>query len=379
MHCNDPGAVPGWAAIVLAVPLALLIAAASAVQADEVQADEVVEEAVRLILRHHLLQPDPASLDRESPAALLASLRRIDPAAQWWPPDAASANREWTGAGVVGIGASVIDDGSRIVLVPQPGGALASHGVSRPVRLTALRGYPVSRLDLEKVQEILGDEAIDPVEVSAQDLAGGPPISLSLKRGSYEPVSAELIGDYALPILRIHRFIKGVTLPQLRLALQPVLATGQPIVLDLRYSAGGDLFEALDSASLLLPPGLKLATLEDAAGRRTVFQSVDKRIDKEAAGKIFILVGQGTISAAETFAAALQNHAHARLIGTPTFGKCLAQSAFPLIDGSVIVLSTGRLMTASDWYCDGKGLAPDIPVDRAEADDTDALLARYVR
>jgi carboxyl-terminal processing protease len=359
---------------ILAAPLALLIAATPA------RADEVVEEAVKLILRHHLLHPDPASLARESPAALLASLRRIDPAAQWWPPDTASANREWTGADVVGIGASVIDDGSRILLVPQPGGALARHGVSRPVRLTALRGRPVDRLDLEKVQQILGDPVNDPVEVSAEDLVGGPPIDLVLERSSYDPVSAERIDAYGLPILRIHRFIKGVTLPQLRVALQPILATGQPIVLDLRYSTGGDLFEALDSASLFLPPGLKLATLEDATGRRTVFQSVDKRVDgDDAARKIFVLVGQGTISAAETFAAALQHYAHARLIGMPTFGKCLAQSAFPLIDGSVIVLSTGRILNASDWYCAGKGLAPDIRVDRAEADDTDALIARYVR
>jgi len=363
---------------ILAAPLALLIAATPA------RADEIVEEAVRLILRHHLLHPDPASLARGSPAALLASLRRIDPAAQWWPPDTASGNREWTGADVVGIGASVIDDGSRILLVPQPGGALARHGVSQPVRLTALRGQSVDRLDLEKVQQILGDPANDPVEVSAEDLAGGPPIDLALKRSSYDPVSAERIDAYAVPVLRIHRFVKGVTLPQLRLALQPVLAARQPIVLDLRYSTGGDLFEALDSASLFLPPGLKLATLEDAMGRRTVFQSVDKQADKRidgdaTAGKIFILVGQGTISAAETFAAALQHHAHARVIGTPTFGKCLAQSTFPLIDGSVIVLSTGRILTASDWYCDGKGLPPDIRVDRAEADDTDALIARYVR
>jgi carboxyl-terminal processing protease len=354
------------------VPLALLAATGTA------RADNVIDEAVRLINQHHLLHPDPASLDRDTRAGLLASLHRIDAGAQWWPPEMASAIKDWTGQDVVGIGASVIDDGSRILFVPLPGGSMAHEGFDRPVRLVSLQGRAADKLDLESVQQVLGDPANVRIEVMVDGLAGEPPAHLVLERRPYDPVSAERIDHYARPIVRIHRFIKDLTSSQLRSAVLPMLKAGQPIILDLRYSTGGDLYEALNSASLFLPPGLKLATLENDTGRRTVFHSVDTDTGATS-GNIFILVSRGTISAAEVFAAALHHHAQARLIGTPTYGKCIAQSAFPLIDGSVLVLSTERIRTATDWYCDGKGLDPDIRVDPAASDDTDALIARYVR
>ena len=339
--------------------------------------DEVVEQALRIIRLHDMMHPDPKSLAQESPAALLASLRRTDPAAQWWSADVASANQQWTGEGIVGIGASVIADGSRILFVPLPGGALTRAGIAQPVRVLALAGQAADPLGLDRVQQMLGDPARDTIEATVQDLTDGPVLRLVLKRSTYEAVAAERIDTREGPILRIHRFVKGLTLRQFRQLLEPAVASGLPIVVDLRYSVGGDLFEALDTASLFLPPGLKLATLEEPNGRRTVLKSVNGAVVPNA--PVTILVGPGTISASEAFAAALHDRGKARLIGTPTFGKCLAQSAFNLVDGSVLVVSTGRLLTPLDWYCDGKGLEPDIRVDQAEADNTDALLARVTR
>jgi carboxyl-terminal processing protease len=352
----------------------LLVALALALAAPVARADEVVDEAARIILRHALMHPDPALLDRTTRAALLASLQRIDPAAQWWPPAVAAGNRDWTGKQVVGYGVSVIDDGHRILFVPLPGGALARAGISRPVRLLTLAGQPAGALSLEAVEGMLADPAHDTAVVSLQDLDGSHPVHLVLKRALYDAVPVERIDAHGVPVLRIHRFVKGLTLRQVRQAVQPILAAGQPLILDLRYCAGGDLFEALDTASLFLPPGLPLAVLVDATGRRTVLKSVNNRIVSTAS--IGILIGSGTVSAAEIFAAALRDQAKARLIGAPTFGKCLAQSTFPLIDGSVLVLSTERILTAAGWYCDGHGLTPDVP---APADDTEALLARLER
>lgn len=338
------------------------------------RADAVIDEAARVIARHHLMRSDPASLPRDTRAGLLASLRRVDPAAQWWQPNVAAANRAWTGEGVSGIGVSVVEDGDRVLFVPLPGGALARHGFGRPVRLLALAGQAVERLGSDGVQRILGDPAHDPVQVRIEGLEGGPPAALALRRAPYTAASVERIEVYGAPVLRVHRFVKGLTLRQFRHALQPIVAAGRPVVLDLRYCTGGDLFEALDTASLFLPPGVPLATLEDGAGRRVAFRSVGDGAVR--AGRVAVLVGAATVSASEVVAAVLREQAGARLIGRPTFGKCLAQSAFPLTDGSVLLISTGRVLTGRGPSCDGRGLDPDILVDRAEADDTAALLAR---
>jgi len=58
-----------------------------------------------------------------------------------------------------------------------------------------------------------------------------------------------------------------------------------------------------------------------------------------------VLVNDGTASAAELLAGALQDHDRALLVGTPTFGKSLIMRGFPLADGSVILLVVGRLRT----------------------------------
>jgi carboxyl-terminal processing protease len=339
--------------------------------------DDIVQQAMRIIRQHELMHPDPASLAQGSPEALLISLQRVDPAAQWWSPNVASANRDWTGESIVGIGASVISDGSRVLFLPLPDGPLTRAGITQPVQVVALDGQSADRLSLESVQQVLGDPAIDPVGVTVQDLISAPAIHLVLKRGTYEAVSAERIDTHRGPLLRVHRFVKGLTRRQFREALDPILSASQPVVVDLRYSVGGDLYEALDTASLFLAPGLKLATLQDATGRRTELKSVGSGPIGD--GLITILVGPATISASEVFAAALRDNGKARLIGTPTFGKCLAQSSFRMIDGSVLVVSTGRILSPLDWYCDGKGLLPDIQIDRANADNTDALMARIVR
>lgn len=379
MRCGEPPAAAAPRAPASAVgrrTLAVLAALspAFAVAAAPARADEAMDEAARVIARHHLMRPDPASLAQDTRAALLASLRRIDPAAQWWQPDVASANRGWTGESIVGIGVSVIQDGDRVLLVPLPDGALARQGFRRPVRLLALAGQAVERLGPDEAQRILGDPAHDPVQVRIEGLEGGPPATLALRRAPYTAASAERIDAYGAPILRVHRFVKGSTLRQFRQALQPVLAAGRPVVLDLRFCPGGELFEALDVASLFLPPGVPLATLEDGAGRRIALRSAGT--GAPPAGRIAILVGPATASASEILAAVLREQAGARLIGRPTFGKCLAQSAFPLADGSVLVISTGRVLTGRGLSCEGQGLRPDVLVDREEADNTAALLAR---
>jgi carboxyl-terminal processing protease len=359
------------AMVVLLFPLTLMTTIVGA------RSDEVTDEAVRIISEHHLLRPDPKSLTQDTRGTLLASLQRIDPAAQWWSTEVATANREWTGTEIVGIGASVIDDGQRILFIPLPGGPLTRSGIIRPVRLLALAGFPVTRLDLEHVQQMVGDPTHDPIEVDVQDLATGNVIHLLLKRSSYNAVSAERIEVRGKTVLRIHRFVKGLTLRQFRAALTLVVAEARPLVLDLRYSAGGDLFEALNVASLFVEPGMKLATLEDASGRSTEIKSVGS--GPIVTRQTTILVGPATVSASEVFAAALRDKAKASLIGTPTFGKCLVQSAFRLVDGSVLVISTGRVLTSSGWYCNGKGLLPDIQVGQAEDDDTDTLISRFIQ
>jgi len=118
------------------------------------------------------------------------------------------------------------------------------------------------------------------------------------------------------------------------------------LVLDLRDNGGGMVDEATRVASEFLPAG---ATVYVSEGRKAeVRDSVVVRRSfwrRERQYPIVVMVNEGTASASELVAGALQDHDRALIVGRPTFGKSLLMSGFPLSDGSIIMLTIGHIKT----------------------------------
>lgn len=118
------------------------------------------------------------------------------------------------------------------------------------------------------------------------------------------------------------------------------------LVLDLRDNGGGSVAEAAQVAGEFLPAGTVVYTSE---GRK---EDVAKTVKVERSSfrserryPIVLLVNDGTASASELVAGALQDHDRALVVGRTTFGKSLIMRGFPLTDGSVIMLVVGHLKT----------------------------------
>lgn len=131
------------------------------------------------------------------------------------------------------------------------------------------------------------------------------------------------------------------------------------LVIDLRDCAGGLLKASIESADLFLDAGV-VVRLES---RKT---PVEKHFSKHGqlieGTPIAILVNRGTASAAELFAAAMQDRGRAKIFGERTFGKGSVQGLFPLPNGGAIKLTTARFIRVN-----GKPL--DKPVDASPDDD----------
>lgn len=128
------------------------------------------------------------------------------------------------------------------------------------------------------------------------------------------------------------------------------------IILDLRNNYGGLLQEAVDVASEFLDDGVVLYE---------VSKEGDRTFDAEAGGSavgwpVVVLVNQGTASASELLAGALQDRVGATLIGQTTFGKGTIQQIFQLSDGSSIHVTSAEWFTPDNNALDGVGLMPDI-------------------
>jgi len=126
------------------------------------------------------------------------------------------------------------------------------------------------------------------------------------------------------------------------------------IILDLRNNPGGQMNCANLIASKITGGGL-FASLQERGHSRNITAEKTTGIHIPVA----VLVNGGTASVAELVAGDLRENSSAILVGSKTFGDGVAQTPLTLKDGSVAVLTTGRMMTSKGFDFNGKGLTPD--------------------
>lgn len=333
------------------VPLLALLLVAPA--AGQVPLGEVREA----LARHAVSRPSPAALASLDTADLPAQLRAIDPFARL--VDAADYARERAGsAGAVGIGAALGRWNGYYVLSPYADGPLAAAGVGGPVRLWRIDGVDVATLSLADIAARLRGDVGTPVHLDLESPGQRREVHLLREPFRSSPVEPATIGDRR--VVRVRDFATRTTRTYLEVVLKDLVARGDAVMVDLRDSPGGDLFEALDAAALFVPPGAVLASTRDAEGAVKVYESPPGK--KLRPPSLVLWVGPGTASAAEIFAGILQRHGLARLVGARTFGKCSTQTDVALSDGSVLRLTNREVLLPDGQGCSGTGLSPDVAV-----------------
>ena len=132
------------------------------------------------------------------------------------------------------------------------------------------------------------------------------------------------------------------------------------LVLDLRNDPGGLLIQAIEVSDMFLKTGVIVSTRGRTKTMET--KAIAKNDGNEINCPIVILVNEGTASAAEIVAGALQDSGRALIIGTKTFGKASVQTVIPLEDGSALKLTTARYYTPKGRSIQAEGIKPDVIV-----------------
>jgi len=132
------------------------------------------------------------------------------------------------------------------------------------------------------------------------------------------------------------------------------------LVLDLRDNPGGLLDQAVKVANVWLTDGLVVYTKGRAEDQRQEFRATDE--GNEPTYPIAVLVNEGTASASEIVAGALQDQHRALVIGEKTFGKGSVQTVYPLQDGAGLRLTTALYYTPAGRSIQEVGITPDIAV-----------------
>ena len=139
------------------------------------------------------------------------------------------------------------------------------------------------------------------------------------------------------------------------------------IILDLRNNARGSMEGAVRSASLFLGNQQVLTAKGRAPKTEQSFTGKDRDLVFKTLPPMVVLVDQGTARAAEIMAAALRDQGRATLLGVKTLGLCGLTKAFPLEDGSALLMTVAQCYSPKGDKIQGKGLEPEVPGQKPQA------------
>ena len=271
----------------------------------------------------------------------------------------------------VGIGVTVSyerEEGLEIQAVTASGPAEAA-GLQEGELITAVDGTSLAgEARYEGANLIQGEEGTSvTLEITGTD---GSVRTVEVERASIDtdPVESEMLeGDVGYVRLLNFYDNSAQRLEEAVTALQEQGA--QALVFDMRDNGGGYLHELTDMLDFLLPEG-PIFISRDRAGNEEITTSDASCVDLPMA----VLVNADTYSAAEFFAAELQEQGVAVIVGEPTSGKGYSQQTFTLPHGGAVAISTGAYFTGSGTSLIGTGLTLDAEVYNTE-DGEDAQLA----
>lgn len=144
------------------------------------------------------------------------------------------------------------------------------------------------------------------------------------------------------------------------------------LILDVRNDPGGLLDQSIKVSGLFLGPELVVETKGRIPDQNVTYKS-DVQMVLPATCPIVVLVNEGSASASEIVAGALQDHKRAMVVGAQSFGKGSVQTILPMPDGSGLRLTTARFYTPSGKSIQADGITPDIIVPSRLPPDVEIL------
>ncbi|MDR1425846.1 MAG: S41 family peptidase [Rickettsiales bacterium] len=142
-------------------------------------------------------------------------------------------------------------------------------------------------------------------------------------------------------------------------------AAPRGVILDLRNNPGGLLDQAIKVSELFLEKNVVIVSIK---GRNDVSLDVCKSSAEKVlidVSPVVVLVNEGSASASEIVAGALQDHKRGLIMGTKTFGKASVQNVFPLANGGALKMTIARYYTPSGRSIQVDGIEPDVLVGEA--------------
>ncbi|WP_261842103.1 S41 family peptidase [Aliamphritea ceti] len=298
--------------------------------------------------------------------AIRGMLAGLDPHSTYLEPSAFSELQTHTSGEFGGLGIEVgMEDGFVRVITPIDDTPAQKAGVKAGDLIIKLGDQAVQGMDLNDAVELMRGPAGSELVLTIVREGEDKPLEITVVRDVIRVASVkQRVLDDGIGYLRITQFQVN-TGNDLKRAMgkleEATELTG--LVLDLRNNPGGVLRAAVDVSDAFMDEGLIVYTKGRKANSELQYKATSERLTDIP---LVVLINQGSASASEIVAGALQDQGRAVIMGVDSFGKGSVQTVLPLTKERALKLTTARYFTPSGRSIQAQGIKPDIYVAEAE-------------
>ncbi|MCK5710332.1 MAG: S41 family peptidase, partial [Deltaproteobacteria bacterium] len=304
--------------------------------------------------------------------AIEGMLRGLDPYSAYLSPERYRDLEIGTSGEFGGVGMEVTTkNGLLEVITPIEGGPAEKAGIKPKDLIIEIEGKTTKDMVVQEAVNLLRGPKGSPVNITIEREGEPNPIKITLIRDkiTIKSVKQKLL-DNQIGYIKLSQFQEESS-QELRTALLELESQNgkdlRGVILDLRNNPGGLLGEAIEVVDEFMDQGLIVSVRGRSEDQtREFYATKDGNFQQYP---IVVIVNEGSASASEVVAEALQDSKRATILGTNTFGKGSVQTIIRLEDGSGLKLTTAKFYAPSGRSISEVGVTPDVIVENDNAKD----------
>jgi carboxyl-terminal processing protease len=324
----------------------------------------IFAEVFNRVSAHYVEEIDDRTLLE---SAISGMLSQLDPHSAYLDKESFTSLQETTTGNYGGLGLEVgLEDGFVKVITPMDDTPADKAGIESGDLIMQLNEKPIRGMSLPEAIDSMRGEPGSEIKLMILREGDSTPSEVTLVREVIKvPSVRQRFLEEGYGYVRIAQF-QSRTGSEVAEAINELVEEEgalKGLVIDLRNNPGGILQSAVEVSDIFVDNGLIVYTTGRISNSELRFNATTP--DKIEGVPIVVLVNQGTASASEIVAGALQDHGRAIIMGTSTFGKGSVQTILPLNNEKAIKLTTALYYTPNGRSIQAEGIIPDIWVDRS--------------
>ena len=316
----------------------------------------VYSEVLNRIKQEYVTEPD---LRKVTDGAIRGLLESLDPYSTYLTPDQYQDYLHHSDAGPADVGIFLSKRlGYATVVSVLPGSPAEKAGVKRGDLVDEVGSTPARELSVWQIERMLAGQPGTNITVTVVREARGDPQGIVVTRAvlNYPPVISKMLED-GTGYLRVATFNKGIG-REVAAKIKELQSQGaHKIVLDLRNCAGGEVEEAVATASDFLDKGL----VTYLSGQRYPRQNVEAHPSGPVCQlPLVVLINQSTAGPSEIVASAMLGNKRGEVVGVKSFGVGVFQKPIPVGDGSALLLAVAKYYGSDGKAIHENGVTPSV-------------------